>query len=88
MEIEVLKQTKDHLRINIEGEDHTLCNAIRSELWQDKNLEAAGYVIEHPLVSSPILTIDAKTDPKKVLLNSIAGLKKKSAELATKIKKL
>lgn len=89
MEIKVLEQEKNKLKIEIKGETHTLCNAIRNELWGEKSVEIAGYQIEHPMVSSPVLFVETeKEDPKKTLINAAASLKKKNAELRKQLDKL
>lgn len=82
MKINVLEQEKNKLSIEIIGEDHTFCNSIRKELWNDKDVEIAGYSIEHPLVSSPVLTIETeKKDPKKVLESAVKRLKDRNSDL-------
>ncbi|MDD5649935.1 MAG: DNA-directed RNA polymerase subunit L [Candidatus Nanoarchaeia archaeon] len=89
MEIKVLEQEKNKLKIEIKGETHTLCNAIRNELWEGKSVEVAGYQIEHPMVSSPVLFVETeKEDPKKALMNAASSLKKKTAELRKQLDKL
>ncbi|MBU0930289.1 MAG: DNA-directed RNA polymerase subunit L [Nanoarchaeota archaeon] len=89
MEIKVLEQEKNKLKIEITGETHTLCNAIRNELWNNKSVEIAGYQLEHPMVSSPVLMIETeKEDPKKALLNAASSLKKKISDLRKQADKL
>lgn len=89
MEIKVLESSNKRLKIELVGEDHTLANVIRKELWEDKHIEAAGYSIEHPLVSNPILLVETngKEDPKKVLLNAVENLKKKNKEILDEFSK-
>ena len=43
MEIKILEKTKNTLRLEVAGEGHTLCNALRRQLWEDKTVEVAGY---------------------------------------------
>lgn len=89
MEIKVLEQEKNKLKIEIIGETHTLCNAIRNELWENKSVEIAGYHLEHPMVSSPVLVIETeKEDPKKILLSATSSFKKKISELRKQVDKL
>lgn len=70
MEINVLDKKKNSLTIEIKGEDHTLCNAIKSELWNDKDTKISAYDIKHPLVGIPRLKIESKSDPKKALIDA------------------
>ncbi len=75
------------MKIEIIGETHTFCNALRKELWNDKDVQVAGYNIEHPLVSNPVLTLETeKKDPKKVLEAAVKRLKKRNAKIKDSIK--
>ena len=87
MEIKVIEKEKNKLKLEIIGEDHTFCNALRKELWNDKDVQVAGYNIEHPLVSNPVLTLETeKKDPKKVLESAIKRLKNRNVKLKESIK--
>lgn len=89
MELKILEYSKDKLRFNILGEDHTFSNILRKELWNDKNVKKAGYSLEHALMPSPkfFLETDGK-DPKEVIEKAVARLKKLNESLLTNIKKL
>lgn len=87
MELRPIEDEKTKLVLEIIGEDHTLCNPIRKELWNDKTVKVAGYNIEHPLVSNPVLVIES-ADAKKSLLGAIDRLKKQNKEFLTKFKAL
>ena len=78
------------MKIELIGEDHTFANALRKELWNNPNVQLAGYNVEHPLISNPVLVVDTngKEDPKKALLSAVEGLKKKNLDLISQIKKL
>jgi len=90
MELRVIEEDKNLLRIEIIGEDHTFCNALRRELWNDSDVAFAGYKIEYSLVDNPILTLQTKTkNPKAVLESAVRRLKannKKLKELFSKLK--
>ncbi len=82
MKIEFLKNEKNKIELKIIGEDHTLCNILRRELWNDNDVDVAAYTIDHPLVSDPIMLVETKkSDPKKALLNAADSLKKQIEEL-------
>ncbi|MBS3150217.1 DNA-directed RNA polymerase subunit L [Candidatus Woesearchaeota archaeon] len=74
MEITILNENKEMMEIEIEGEDHTLCNALRSELWNFE-IDAAAYKIEHPLVSDPVLMVSGK-NPRGKLVKASESLRK------------
>lgn len=90
MEIKYTEDTKDRIKVELVGEDHTLANAVRKELWENPHIKISGYQIEHPLVSSPVLVIetDQKEDPKKSLIKALEGLRKKNKILLDSIKQL
>jgi len=87
MKLKLLKKTESNVRIQLKGEGHTFCNLIRRELWEQKETDAAGYQIEHSLVSEPKIFIDSKK-PKKALEGAISSLKKKTKELKSLFAKL
>ena len=89
MKIKVIKKEKNKLELEIVGEDHTFCNTLRKELWNDKDVKIAGYNIEHPLISNPVLTIETeKKDPKKVLEAAIKRLKDRNTKIKTAVKSI
>lgn len=64
--MKVIKDTKKELEIEITGETHSLCNTLRKTLMEDEDVEAAAYVVEHPIIGEPKLYVKAK-NPKKSL---------------------
>ncbi len=89
MEIKVLDKSKNFLKIEIIGEDHTFCNALRRELWNDKDLKVAGYELAHSLVSNPVLIVETSSkSPKTVLSDAVKRLKDSNDQMREKFKKL
>jgi DNA-directed RNA polymerase subunit L len=90
MEIKVLEDKKKRFVFELIGEDHTVCNALRDELWNDKAIEVSAYNISHPLVGIPkfIVETDGKKAPKKAVNDAITRLKKKNSELLKKAKSM
>ncbi|MBM3199950.1 DNA-directed RNA polymerase subunit L [Candidatus Woesearchaeota archaeon] len=87
MEIKVLEKEKNKLKIEIIGENHTFCNSLRKELWNDDDVKVAGYNIEHPLVAHPVLVLETdKKDPKKVLDAAIKRLKDRNEKIRGAVK--
>lgn len=79
MEINVLEGSKKKLVVEIKGESHSFCNALKAALWKDKKVKVTGYNIAHPLVGVPKLVIETESgDPKKILLDAVKSLKKDS----------
>ena len=90
MEINVLEEKSKRFVFELKGEDHTLCNALREELWNDKSVKVSAYNISHPLVGVPkfIIETDGTKEPRKALKDAIARLKKKNSELAKQVSSL
>lgn len=85
--MKIIKDTKKELEIEIEGESHTLCNALRKILMKDKDVMAAAYVIEHPIIGEPKLYIRAK-NPRKSLKKAAKSLKSGCDEFKDLLKSL
>ena len=78
MEIKILDDKKNKLMLEVKGADHTLCNALKTELWGDKHIKIATYSIRHPQVSMPqmIVETDGEISPKNALINAVQRLHK------------
>lgn len=89
MEVKVLAKSKNELRLEIVGEDHTFCNLLQNVLLEDKNVEIAGYDQPHPLIRSSIVYLRTKREasPEKALLNALAGIQELNREFNEKFAK-
>ncbi len=89
MEIKVLEHTKNRMKFELLNHTHTLANAVSKELWNDKDIEVAGYALDHPLVkNSAVMIVETSgSDPKKAVLAAIARLKKRNKEFLSNFKK-
>ncbi|MBW3003224.1 DNA-directed RNA polymerase subunit L [Candidatus Woesearchaeota archaeon] len=78
MELSVLEEGKNKIIVEIKGEDHTFCNLLRKELWNDSHVKAAAYAVDHPQTTEPkmIVETDGKEDPKKALTEAAKRIKK------------
>lgn len=65
MAIKVLEKKKDKLKIEVDGETHTLLNLLREKTWKAGARQSA-YIIKHPYLSQPEIIIRAK-NPGRVL---------------------
>ena len=81
MEIKILDDKKNKLVIDVKGSDHTLCNALKTELWNDKHVKLATYSIRHPQISVPqiIVETDGEESPKNALINAVQRLQKNNS---------
>lgn len=89
MKVKILKKEKNELKIELDGEDHTLGNLIQSTLLEDDGIEMAGYDLPHPLSKKPIIYIRTKgsTSPKKSLEKALTKISKRADEFISKFAK-
>jgi len=89
MEVKVLQKTKNELKIEIVGEDHTFCNLLQNVLLKDKNVEIAGYDQPHPLIRASIVYVRTKRDvsPEKIMLSALANIKDLNKEFNEKFER-
>ena len=89
MEMKVLEDKKNRLVLKIKDADHTLLNALRKELWNDKGMKAAGYSIKHPQISVPQLIVETTgEDARKTVLEAVKRLKKENDKIRKEAKKI
>ena len=89
MEVKVVSKSKNELRLEIVGEDHTFCNLLQNVLLEDKNVELAGYDQPHPLIRSSILYLKTKREvsPEKTLLTALENVQELNKEFDEKFTK-
>ncbi|MBS3052619.1 MAG: DNA-directed RNA polymerase subunit L [Candidatus Aenigmarchaeota archaeon] len=92
MEINILKEEKNMLLIELKGDTIGFANLIREELWNDKNVEEAASIKEHPYMAEPKIFVKTKEGkPQKALQESIkrlqSNLKELKKELESSLKK-
>ncbi len=88
MEIKILEETKNKIQFKIEGEDHTILNLLKEELWKDKNVKIAAYRMDHPLVGIPEMTVEVSSgnSPKKAISDAIKRLDKELSKFKESFK--
>ena len=85
MKIRMIEEKSDFLKFEIIGESHGFCNALRYILIEDENVVFAGYSIEHPLLSSPIMSIRTQgKSAKEALKEALEKLIARSNEFGKK----
>lgn len=68
MEIRILESGERYVKIEVDGEDHTLLHALQDEALKDDNVEYVGYHIPYPLERKGIIIVRVKSgDPISVL---------------------
>ena len=82
MRVNVLKEDKNTLIIEVKGESETFLNMICEELWNIKGVEEAAFYREHPFLEEPKLFIKTKgISPRKALKEALKNLKQKLKSL-------
>ncbi|HDI42531.1 DNA-directed RNA polymerase subunit L [Candidatus Bathyarchaeota archaeon] len=77
MKIRILERGDNFLRLEIEGEGHTLCNLLQRSLLEDEDVEIGGYDLAHPLVSKAVLFVKTKEgSPEEALKRAIERIKR------------
>ncbi|MEW6063445.1 MAG: DNA-directed RNA polymerase subunit L [Nanoarchaeota archaeon] len=88
MEVKILEEAKNKIKFELIDEEHTLCNALRDELWNDKKTKIAGYNMRHPLTSNPMFILESEGNPKEAILSAVERLKKRNKQLRELAKQL
>ena len=90
MNIIIIEDKANKLVFEIEGADHTFCNALKDELRNDDGIIVSAYNISHPLVGKPKFFIEAKkgVKTKEALVKAVDELKKKNSAFLKAFKSL
>ena len=84
----ILEKSKKKLVFELRDVDHTICNALKEELWNDDKVDAIGYNIDHPLVGVPRFVLQMKSgDAFEALDNAVKRLKKVNDKFKAEFKK-
>ena len=89
MELSIVEETPKKLVFELKGQGHTLCNILKSQLWESKHVKVATYNIAHPLVGVPRLIIetDGEAKPRKVVIDASEAARKDVVEFKQELKK-
>ena len=89
MKLKILENEKEKLSFAIEGEGHTLVNALVEELLLNPEVDVAKYVIEYQF-SDPVVTVTmkpkSKQTPEKAVLAAIDTIIKRCDDLLSCLK--
>ncbi len=89
MKIKVLRETSNELKLEIEGEGHSLLNLLQKTILEDDNIEMAGYDVPHPLINRAILYVHTKgkKSPKTVINEATKKVLSRSKDFQKSFKK-
>ncbi len=85
--IRILEENENVVRIEIEGEDHTLLAPLTSKLLDNEQVDIATYNIQHTLRSNPVLYVKMKEgNPLEAVKSAVASLALEFEEFEKKYK--
>ncbi len=88
MELIVLEKKKARFVFELPGADHTVCNALKTELWNDEEVKVATYVVKHPLLPVPKFIVETKSgEAHTAVLEAIVRLQKQYKSFASAFEK-
>lgn len=90
MELKVIEEKTNRFVFEMKGASHSVCTALKEQLWQDANIKNAGYTVSHPYVGHPKFIVETKkgSDPRKAISAALKKLVKTVDDLEPKAKKL
>lgn len=85
--IKILEKKENAVKIEIEGEDHTLLKPLTTVLLENEKVDIATYTIPHTLRSNPILYVKMKEgDPVEAIKSAVTSLAAEFEEFERKYK--
>ncbi len=90
MEINILEENGKSMVFEVKGENHTLCNVLKRELWSNKHVKTATYAIKHPLIGIPEISVetDGEIKPRKAVMDAADKLIDEVEKFGKEFKKL
>ena len=87
MEINVVKNEKDYVEIELKGEEAGFANALVEILLEDSDVEFASFRQDHPQAASPVIMLRTKEgNALHTLKTAIKKLKKQAEEFKGALK--
>ena len=75
--IKLLDEKKNRIEFNINKENETFCNILKTELLNDDHIKIATYSVRHPLIDVPKFIVETDgADPRKAVLSAAGKLGK------------
>ena len=89
MELNKIKEDSNTIEIELKGESVGFANLIKEELWNDKNVDEAAYIKEHPYMAEPKIYVKmkGKSNPRIALQRAVKRLQVKLKDLEREFKR-
>jgi DNA-directed RNA polymerase subunit L len=86
MDVKIIENKKDSLRVEIRGTDHAMMNLLREKLESDKGVDFSTYSEPHPLLDGFVVTVKGK-EPEASFKKALAELKADAKGISAAFKK-
>jgi len=89
MELNKTKEDSNMIEVELKGESVGFANLIKEELWNNKNVDEAAYIKEHPYMTEPKIYVKMKkkSNPRVALQRAVKGLQVKLKDLEKEFKR-
>lgn len=88
MDLKVIKEDENRLILELKGETIGFANALRDELWRDKDVTEAAHIKEHPYLSeSKIFVKVNRGNPRTTLEKAASRIEDHAKEFKEEFKK-
>lgn len=89
MELIKIREDNDIIEVELRGESVGFVNLIKEELWNDKNVDEAAYIKEHPYMAEPKIYIKMKrkSSSRVALQRAVKRLNVKLKDLEKEFKR-
>ena len=89
MELVKIKEDSEIIEIELKGERVGFANLLKEELWNDKNVDEAAYIKEHPYMAEPKIYVKmkGKSSSRVALQRAVKRLQVKLKELEKELKR-
>ena len=83
MQVRILESKDDMIKIELN--DLTFVNLLNDYIWK-KRVQYAGYAVDHPYLSKPVLTVKGKS-PKTLAINAAKAITEDVSVLKKNVQK-
>ncbi|MEW6328495.1 MAG: DNA-directed RNA polymerase subunit L [Candidatus Micrarchaeota archaeon] len=84
----IISKDENSIEFELEGEDSTFPNALRSVLLEDEGVAFVSCTVEHPILSRPRLVLRTKgKKPTTALKEAVKKLGRAASEIRASMKK-
>ena len=86
--VNVVESEPNYLKLEVEGETHTLFNMLVTELRNDEDVKFVAYKLEHPLKDKIIFVLQTKKkNPMDLIKEALKRIREKLREFKKSIEK-